>query len=124
MMTELQVGPATDAAIASFIGLGMPGVDPSRAKRTDETSHWGIAVVAGTGEREWYYRGPRYSEDMGHAWRVVEALADPYEVRLEMCAEGWLLTVDNGDRQWYGQAETAPLAICEAALAVSGHCHE
>lgn len=62
---------------------------------------------------------PKYSSDIAAAWEVVKAMAEPYEVRLEMCAEGWLFTIQDGTgTEWWGQAETAPEAICMAALKI------
>lgn len=61
---------------------------------------------------------PRYSEDIAAAWGVVEKLSG-YERKLEECSEGWCFTFEAGEEFW-GQADTAPLAICLAALKAVG----
>lgn len=88
------------------MGLGMwPG---------SETWLWGIS----TAKWEWYYRGPAYSTDISATWKVVEKMRK--QVSLEVAFELFV----NESGWWEARfgmedfvcADTAPLAICLAAL--------
>lgn len=67
---------------------------------------------------------PKYSEDISHAWSVVECLAGK-NVRLVLedwrtgkgIIGGWaaLFSLPNGHDTGHALGETAPLAICRAA---------
>lgn len=77
---------------------------------------------------------PCYSTDIGATWEVVEKLrADEYEVDIRVCystphkcAHPWsVYIVESGVDKPFGRAstchaESAPLAICLAALKVKG----
>lgn len=73
----------------------------------------------------WAFGVPRYSESLDAAWEVVERMKSrwgefslkygPYLVRDAKLTDGWMLEPDNGS-QFSGFGETAPLAICRAAL--------
>lgn len=54
---------------------------------------------------------PHYSTDIASAWKVVESLYE-FEFIIEQKGTGWKAHFDSS---WAG-AETAPLAICLAAL--------
>lgn len=68
-------------------------------------SRWDLEVV------------PCYSTDIRDAWEVVEKLADMLDRTLRECSSGWEFggRKSDGTVVW-GQADTAPLAICLAAL--------
>ena len=59
---------------------------------------------------------PKYSEDIAAAWRVVEKLDGTYEPVIERHGPGWTAWFDS-NQAW---ADTAPLAICLAALKAVG----
>lgn len=64
---------------------------------------------------------PRYSTQIEHAWRVVEKMRGAWDVSLTEWAEGWCCTLDaETPREIWAQAETAPHAICLAALKAVG----
>jgi hypothetical protein len=63
-----------------------------------------------------YIEVPHYSTDLSAAWQLVERIREPGHAfhlsRFDPCI--WLATFrDDG---YAAQAETAPLAICRAAL--------
>ncbi len=72
---------------------------------------------------------PKYSTDIAAAWQVVEKLKERAQVHLlggpddEGGCEEWTCGIMSfgyrpfQDQKWNGRAETAPLAICRAALA-------
>ena len=90
------------------------------------------ALVAGTRQdrRWWTWNGepsarmellPAYSTDIAAAWLVVEKLrADGYSFKIYVDFVLWMVRFGaKADvLMWYGDAETAPLAIVRAALAV------
>ena len=62
-----------------------------------------------------------YSEDIAAAWEVIEKFkADGWAVGVQwelMDGGGyWFCVLDNPNKEWYGFAETATLAICRSAL--------
>lgn len=64
-----------------------------------------------------------YSTDISSAWGVMEHMARDWFVDLTRKhrtdgREVWSVSFDDGARAEYGEADTAPLAICRAALAV------
>lgn len=68
---------------------------------------------------------PHYSTDIAAAWQVVEKLLkDGYEVHFHCLPDGrfhCLIMTDNGEIDagillWEARADTAPHAICRAAL--------
>jgi len=64
---------------------------------------------------DWEFTLPSYSTDISAAWRVVEKMSDgetPNDVELRTSVRGWRCDFFKG----YANAETAPLAICRAAL--------
>ena len=70
---------------------------------------------------------PKYSEDISAAWEVVEKLRTD-GLMVDLTSEGaiknpgWQVTVEDSrsDDAWFSYADTAPQAICEAALAAVG----
>ena len=59
------------------------------------------------------------SNDLNTAWEVVEKMLTIYptnDVSLKSTCRGWLCTIDVGGAEFTRNAETAPLAICRAAL--------
>lgn len=103
---------------------------------------WGISTLVSTGERSWYYRGPRYSTSIADAWRVVEKMKED-GWRWTICDDpmyGRGVTVERGDDNNPNNYEgvdvgiqahaldevnaglkmTVPEAICLAALRAKG----
>lgn len=71
-------------------------------------------------EKGWRYgpNPPPYSSEIAEAWRVAERFD---EVDLHKGPHGWLCRLERGDDEavQHGEAlraETAPIAICRAAL--------
>lgn len=98
----------------------------------DETYEWGINTRVRDGGRLWYYRGPKYSTEIGPAWEVVEKIRQmdhgwrKYDFTIQQMdrLEGgkWCVKTEapprghgNFSEVWVA-AETAPYAICLAAL--------
>lgn len=77
-------------------------------------------------------RVPPYSTDIAAAWLVVEKLSDRFHCRIKtpfMAGEKYFagftplgVTGWNGRPDHEGSGDTAPLAICLAALATSPRC--
>ena len=71
-----------------------------------------------------YWDEPKYSTDIYSAWLVVEKLAGeqgPYSVVMNNNDGDWVVHFWNGDRHdLYANADTAPMAICLAALKAVG----
>ena len=61
---------------------------------------------------------PRYSTDISDAWKVVDYLAEGLILDLYNTIRGWRCDIDGKGETFSGKAETAPLAICRAALLV------
>ena len=59
---------------------------------------------------------PKYSTNIAHAWEVVEKMKSLGHAlfQLQQWSDGWVATFDHRKP---GCADTAPLAICTAALA-------
>lgn len=76
----------------------------------------------------WEYEGPQYSTDMSPAWEVAEKLKLAVIPRHPGWACAHCRAVVDGGPTWIGvadehgwtKAETAPLAICRAALKAMG----
>lgn len=80
-------------------------------------------VIIDGKERRYYDGLPRYSENMGDAWEVVERLRELYyRIFLSYARNIVTITLDHDnyqkDMDFWIEAETAPLAICRAALLV------
>ena len=58
---------------------------------------------------------PRYSTDISAAWEVVEKF-DEFELSKHYGSNHWYCCIGG----YCGDADTAPLAICKAALKVKG----
>lgn len=92
---------------------------------------WGeteIAEVKANHESDWIFGHSwqclavvrPYSTDIAAAWEVVEKMREDGDLRIEEYAEGWLVVSRLSDgREVDGQATTAPLAICLAALSAA-----
>ena len=65
---------------------------------------------------EWRHSAyKKYSDEISSAWEIVEKLTDgetPNDCELRTSVRGWRCDLYKG----YANAETAPLAICRAAL--------
>ena len=57
-----------------------------------------------------------YSTDIAAAWQVVEKMSKLYHVEIENFDNGYGVTLDDYSQTWEAHADTAPLAICRAAL--------
>lgn len=57
---------------------------------------------------------PHFSTQIADAWLVVEKLPPPYTIG--RYNEEWVVTIARDDDTKQGRADTAPLAICLAAL--------
>ena len=80
----------------------------------------------GEGELNVAARVPRYSTDIAAAWQVVEKFGYSPSIHVFRSHGGkWgckisLSSDPNVDAEYFGFAETAPLAICLAALKKAG----
>lgn len=73
-----------------------------------------------------YYDEPHYSTNIAAAWLVVEKLRKTWAIELHSREGVWNCLVEEGDEVTAHyiatkEAETAPLAICLAALAAVGY---
>ena len=131
-MTDLPAGRDLDALIAEKV-MGwtitapnwghreiFPPFDPPEDPDDQCTSHSVAADI------------PHYSTDISAAWEAVETMGyRPFSVFSSLVSTGpavdgkipcrweWFCYFD--DPAFPGQAETAPLAICRAALKTVGH---
>ena len=65
---------------------------------------------------------PEYSTNIAAAWEVVEKMRENQTVGIHEYSEGWeVVLIGPGCAVADGQADTAPHAICLAALQVVGH---
>lgn len=136
-------GRALDALIAERVFASVVGAAPigDGLTRTREFEAPTMAVVderikeayaahVANGQRLWpaRYTGPEYSTDIAAAWQVVEKMrTDGWRFDLYDSFAGWRATfgrpggIDRGENMWVLRAsdrhETAPEAICRAALA-------
>ena len=64
---------------------------------------------------------PEYSTDLAAAWEVMARFLHDWQIDIHGCAEGWevALLSQEGD-EVFGESDTAPLAICRAALKAVG----
>jgi hypothetical protein len=93
-------------------GREMDALIAERVFKTTEDDDWGSDGLLS------------FSTDIAAAWQVVEKLKPNYPLLDMYCIGDWASSF--GDGEWgYGYAETAPLAICRAALiATQGPRHE
>lgn len=109
--------PCADWEVTNFGSAGGPAL----LKKCEHPADTCYPTVT-TGSIYGTIGGPRrYSADIRAAWQVVERiLAIPREFRLErLAAPGWRVGTRSarGSRRWaWVTAETAPEAICRAAL--------
>lgn len=75
--------------------------------------------IYSSGEKQWVHGDfrslPRFSTDISDAWKVVEKFIEgefPIDCELHTTVMGWYCDLGDGS----ANAETAPLAICRAAL--------
>ena len=121
---EMPAGRELDELIAQRV-TGWPKPDATSCELL-ENACWALATD-NRGFDCWRYRGPRYSTEIADAWDVVEATIYP---------KGWFLAPMPDTGGWWGVfrwefiegrdfgggqyevaiGETAPLAICRAAL--------
>lgn len=73
---------------------------------------WRNAQWTNSDERAWL-DCPKYAEDMSAAWDVMEHLNPLYNLELGNTTGGWNLFIFGSENI---DAETAPVAICKAAL--------
>jgi len=62
---------------------------------------------------------PAYSTDISAAWEVVEKMGNVdklHDVELRTSIRGWICNIFNSFDSFEVNADTAPLAICRAAL--------
>lgn len=127
-MTELQAGRALDALVAEKIlgrtdwehgEIGETSGGNPYCVRCNELGNWGDKIF--TNDR----CCPRYSKDIAAAWLVIEKLEqDGFQISLNNFTPYWhvVMTKNMGvDGFGCGQADTAPLAICLAALKAVGY---
>lgn len=62
---------------------------------------------------------PNYSTDIADAWEVVEK-QKPNWLSLDGCGSEWNVTFHDSENIWVANSDTAPMAICLAALKVKG----
>jgi len=103
-MSTHEAGRETDALVAEALGHSVERVD-------------GEAYFL-PGERRLEDRIPWYSESMTDAWPVAEWIRERTgEFALSCFGDGWECCWGGGIED-YDTADTAPLAICRAALAL------
>jgi hypothetical protein len=118
-----QAGRALDAEVDREI-FGQYGVGICPKCGSDHVSEGLLYPGIGCGTCGWrtpYADGarlaPHYSTALGDAWLVVDHF---WSVDIEKCDsvdERYLVTITARDgREWTEKADTAPLAICRAAL--------
>jgi len=126
-MTDLPAGRALDALVAEKV---MGWVWAKNTHHASGATSYDLIlkdevysglIVLEKPDIEADYKGPEFSTDLAAAWRVVEHAPGLFHVL--QYKEGWLVTIYNPktSEMWQGDAPTAPLAICRAALqAVEG----
>lgn len=135
-MIELEAGSALDALVAEKIMQLVPcdgwepinfgsGGGPAVMKRCDHAPNacYSTVVYGGGG-------CPRYSTEIRYAWEIVERMRELEKCVTVFCypdpvgptGGGWWVSIDQPDSSRHeNQAinvDTAPLAICLAALTV------
>ncbi len=93
-MSNLPPGPELDALVA------------------EKVMGWTELMIRGGGV-------PAYSTSIADAWTVVEKFSD-FDWKLESHGEGHTFTIYKDATHYCGDADTAPLAICYAALNAAG----
>jgi hypothetical protein len=126
-VSKLDAGPELDALVAEKV-MGWtkePSANPFPGPKSlpwnwvAPHSTWG----PGTPGKCYPTSVPKYSTDIAAAWEVVEKLRDQFEgvvvdgIKLPG-APAWQCIVMNESEK--GEAQTAPLAICRAALKAVG----
>ena len=126
---ELSAGRELDALVAEFVmgdvewdvviegcsraGLRCATREEAEAQKPKLAERYLVGPVTLHGDV------PEYSTDIAAAWLVVEELGPKHMITLRRTTGGWWAHIGLVD-EW---AETAPLAICRAALtAVEGEC--
>lgn len=133
MMNELQAGRELDALVAEEVmgWIRTTGIDMSGTKEYDPKriiTGWTFAVHLENQDTAVYFLDehiPHYSTDITAAWEVWTKL--PYPKQLFQLAQneytcfcGGDMTPGGVDYEWTATAETAPHAICLAALEAIG----
>lgn len=114
------MGEELDAQVARLLGWRQVAVGEPRGL---ESTYRKPGYWMPPGERSPKARRgpPPFSTDVGWAWKVVEWMRELgwcFGLKDDASCD-WLAKFDNLSGQvWYGRAETAPLAICLAALEV------
>jgi hypothetical protein len=109
-----QAGRELDARIAVEV-MGWRDCDPHEVDAFGELVGWGRNKGAGK------HHIPAYSTDIAAAWEVVEKLGQTRTVKVWKCHDGYICDLTPHDGPVFAGfvqvgAETAPLAICRAAL--------
>lgn len=117
-----------DECVAEKVFGALRPADGKRIAHHDPaTKFWGTHVVAGDVAQKpiVHFHGPAYSTDIAAAWEVVKHLAPDYYV--EVCEGGadrpnvaYCRVYHNSALRCITTADTAPLAICYAALKAVG----
>jgi len=64
---------------------------------------------------------PRYTSDISTAWEVIERLHPEFTFSLDYLSSGrWTITFYSGEAHGLMSTDSAPLAICLAALRAKG----
>lgn len=115
---ELAAGRELDALVAERVmgwrSIGSDGISTFGDPPNDPLD------LSGTGDG--HFHVPRYSTDISAAWEVVEKAKD-WRITIdggEYHGDSWGVKIANNDGYFYGFGDTAPLAICRAALAAVG----
>lgn len=109
----MEAGRELDALVAEKV-MGLTPV---------EWSGWEGDLSLVYGDQETGGIVPRYSTDIGAAWEVVEKLKQDRTVHLWSVPSGYMVQMTGVNAKMLeviGQADTAPLAICRAALSSVG----
>ena len=136
-MSEMEAGQKLDALVAEKVMGWAITHRGHRVMPGPGGIHGGREMRGFTGSvdaRTWISQVcPDYSTDISAAWEVVEKLKERHGVTLsggpndEGGCEGWVCSVKAfgyrrfQDQEWNAHADTAPLAICKAALQAVAH---
>lgn len=119
MRDAMKPGRELDALVAEKVmGWVRPAMDSPYI--VDDPIHGKLAYLSG--------EIPHYSADIAAAWEIIEKLRGGYHVTLESFGSHWrcdisviTASVASGTKgNGQGRADTAPMAICLAALKAKG----
>jgi hypothetical protein len=125
---ELPAGRELDALVAEKV-MGwkyrQSSPDPKKhfCREYGNDAGWWLKPSMTPGAKHWACATcsppPAYSTDIAAAWEVTEKLAEDFMLVYAVAHAGWRARFEHAEGWWKGEAyaDTAPLAICRAALA-------